>query len=324
MIPTVAVTRELPARVAERLSVGYQLKKSVNDVPLSSDQLAELCRDCDAAFVTATDAIDERFLEKVGPRLKLVASLSSGHDHIDLNAAFKRLVSVTHTPGLHSSAVADMGILLMLGAARRAYEGQSLIRSGNWTGWSPTQLLGKDLNGARLGIFGMGRIGREVAKRARSFGMEIHYFNRKPVDSGGEEALYHASLQSLLSVSDFLIIAAPGSPETHRIINAEAIDLLPDQSIVVNISRGSLIDDKALISALRSGKVLSAGLDVFENEPNVHPDYLSLNNVYLQPHQGSSTIEARHKMCMDLCDEIDRFFSCKPLLHELKMESRSS
>jgi lactate dehydrogenase-like 2-hydroxyacid dehydrogenase len=306
----------------KRLSASYQIRKAAKDVALSSDQLIELCQACDAAFVTAIDSIDERFLGGVGRRLKLVASLSSGHEHIDLNATRKRSISVTHTPGSHSSAVADIGILLILGAARRAYEGQRLIRSGAWKGWSPTQLLGRDLHGARLGIFGMGRIGREVAKRARSFGMEVHYFNRKPVDLDlGETASYHATLQSLLAVSDFLIIAVPGSRETQHIINAEAISLLPDQSVVVNISRGSLIDDEALISALHSGKVLSAGLDVFENEPNFHPGYLSLSNVYMQPHQGSSTNEARHKMCMDLCDEIDRFFSGKPLLHELNMDS---
>jgi lactate dehydrogenase-like 2-hydroxyacid dehydrogenase len=238
--------------------------------------------------------------------VRVIATYSVGNDHIDLVAARNRGIAVLSTPDVLSDAVADMAILLLLAAARRAREGAAIIQEGKWTGWSPTQLVGRDVTGGRLGILGMGRIGRAVAHRARrGFGMDVHYRNCSRLASEVEDgATWHANLLSFLSVSDFLVLTAPATIETRGVLNAQAIAGMPDGAVVVNVSRGSLVDDDALVAALRNGKIAAAGLDVFNNEPALSSDYLTLPTAFLQPHQGSSTIETRLRMGRLLLDGI--------------------
>lgn len=217
---------------------------------------------------------------------------------------------MTNTPGVLTDATAEVAMLLMLGAARRASEGERMIRSGTWSGWAPTQLLGLQLSGRRLGIFGMGRIGQAVARRARAFGMTIHYAGRRRLPPEEEQgALYHADVDDFLAHCDVLSLHCPATPETYHWLNAARIARLPDGAVVVNTARGSVIDDAALIDALRSGKVEAAGLDVFENEPALDPRYRDLSNTFLLPHLGSATVETRNAMGFKALDNLDAFFA---------------
>jgi glyoxylate reductase len=249
-------------------------------------------------LVMAMDRIDAALIARLPMCVRVIATFSVGHDHIDLPAALARGIAVLSTPDVLSDSVADMGMLLLLGAARRAREGMQLLYENRWTGWSPTQLLGKEVSFARIGIFGMGRIGRALAHRARhGFGMEVHYHNRSRLAEELEDgATYHARLDTMLPVSDFLAVVAPSTPQTRGRLDAAAFARLPPGAVVVNLSRGDLIDDAGLIAALRTGHVAAAGLDVFNNEPAIDPDYLTLPNVFLQPHQGSSTARTRLRM----------------------------
>lgn len=268
-------------------------------------ELGAAAQDADALLVMAMDRIDAAFIGALPAGVKVLATLSVGHEHIDLDAARARGLAVLNTPDILSEAVAEMGMLLLLGAGRRAREGDLLLRSGSWAGWSPTQLLGRQASGARLGIFGMGRIGRALARMARGFGMEIHYTNRSRLPAGPERgATYHASVEDLLPVSDFLMLTAPATPETRGLLDRRRIGLLPEGAVVCNLGRGELVVDDDLVAALRSGRVGAAGLDVFAGEPRIHPGYLDLPNVFLQPHQGSSTVETRGRMCDLLLDGI--------------------
>lgn len=268
--------------------------------------LLTAAQDADALLVMAMDRIDAAFLRALPDRVGIVATLSVGHEHIDLAAARARGIAVLNTPDILSDAVAEHGMLLLLGAGRRAREGDLLLRSGSWAGWSPTQLLGRQASGARLGIFGMGRIGSALARMARGFGMEIHYSNRTRLPDELEEgATFHADRDELLSVSDFLMLTAPATPETRGFLDRRRIDLLPPGAVVCNIGRGELVVDDDLIAALRSGRVGAAGLDVFAGEPRINPGYLDLPNVFGQPHQGSSTVETRGRMCDLLLDGIE-------------------
>ncbi len=262
----------------------------------------------DALLVMAMDQIDTALIGDLPESVRVIATYSVGHDHIDLGAARERGIAVLSTPDVLSDAVADLGMLLLLGAARRAHEAMQLIYDRTWTGWSPTQVIGRDVSGGRLGIVGMGRIGRAIARRARhGFGMAVHYHNRSRLAPDIEDdATFHTRLDDLLAVSDFLMLAAPATPETRGLVNESSIERLPHGAIVANVSRGDLVDDEALIAALRSGRVMAAGLDVFNGEPNLNDDYRSLPNVFLQPHQGSSTIETRLKMGRLLLDSIVR------------------
>lgn len=240
------------------------------------------------------DRLDRDAIKALPSTVKMIATYSVGHDHIDLQAAADRRIAVFNTPGVLSDAVADAAMLLLLAAARRATESIALLREGRWTGWTPGQLIGMELGGKTLGILGMGEIGRRVAQRARAFGMEIAYHNRRAVP--GEQARFHADPRSLIAASDILLLAWPSTTETRRFISATTLALARPKLIVVNIGRGDLVNDEDLIAALRTGRILAAGLDVFDNEPAIHPGYMELPNAFLLPHIGSSTWEARLAM----------------------------
>jgi glyoxylate reductase len=246
-------------------------------------------------------ALREDAIHSLPPTLEAIATYSVGYEHIDIVAAQARGLPVLSTPDVLTDAVAETGMLLMLGAARRATESIALIRSRHWPGWNATQLIGVELVGKNLGIFGMGRIGRGVAKRSHAFGMAIHYHNRNRLGPEAEDgAIYHTNFGSLAAVSDVLMIAAQSNAGTRHYFNAERIALLKPGAIVCNVARGDLIDDGALILALTDGRVRAAGLDVFENEPTIDPRYYDLLNVFMLPHIGSSTIETRRRMARAL------------------------
>ncbi len=305
----IVVTRALPTELRERITRSWAAWFNPDDRTLSTDELVQHAtrHRAEVLLVMAMDRIDAAFIAQLPECVRLIATLSVGHDHIDLDAARARGIAVVHTPDILSDAVSEIAIMLMLCAARRAREGEQMLYDQTWGGWSPTQLLGRDVTGARLGVLGMGRIGRTIAHRARAaFDMQLHYHNRSRLASDLEKgAAYHASVESLLENSDFLVLAAPSNPQTRGILNAERIARLPRGAIVVNIARGDLVDDPALIDGLASGHVGAAGLDVFNNEPDIHPGYLSLPNVFLQPHQGSSTIGTRVRMGHMLLDTIE-------------------
>ena len=279
-------------------------------IPTALRKSPRLAASADALLVSAVDPIPADLIRSLPDSVRMIATFSVGTDHIDLAAAKARGIAVSNTPGVLTDATADIAFLLLLGAARRASEGERLIREGRWEGWAPTQLVGVHVTGKRLAILGMGRIGQAVARRARGFDMEIHYHNRRRLPADEESgAIYHADADDLLSVADFLSIHSPATPETHHWLNAERIARLPDRAVVINTARGSVVDDEALIAALRSGKLAAAGLDVFENEPRLHPGYASLPNTFLLPHLGSATDRTRDAMGFTALDNLDAFFA---------------
>jgi glyoxylate reductase len=288
--------RFTPAIEAE-LGKRFDLAVNRDDTVLTPTDIANLAKDAEVLFVTATEAVSAEVIRKLQPSLKIIATLSVGYDHIDMAAARSSGIHVIHTPDVLSDACAEIAMLLVLNACRRGYEADRMVRSGSWPGWGPTQLLGMGLNGRRLGIFGMGRIGRAIATRARGFGLEIHYHNRGqlPHDLEGG-ATYHDTLDSLLGASDIFLIAAPGRPELKGFLNRDRIAKIREGSIVINISRGDLINDDALVEALQSKHLFAAALDVFANEPNIDPRYRTLDNIFLTPHIGSATHETRDAM----------------------------
>ena len=250
-------------------------------------------------------------LTALSDRVKVIANFSVGYDHVDTEAARKKGLIVTNTPDVLSDATAELTIMLMLGAARRASEGERLVRSRQWKDWSPSFMVGTQVTGKRLGIIGFGRVGQVVARRAaRGFDMEIHYHNRSRVAPELEDgAIYHATLEELMPHCDFLALHCVASPETAGLLDSERIALLPDGAIVVNASRGVVVDDGALISALKSGKLFAAGLDVYNNEPDIDPRYRELDNVFLMPHIGSATAETRDAMGFRALDNLDAVFA---------------
>ena len=301
------VTRRLPEPVEARLARSFDVTVNVDDRPLSPAEVATACGGMDALVINTTERLDAAAVSDLPESLKAVATYSVGHEHLDLEALQARGIPVVYTPDVLSASVADNAMLLMLGAARRAREGQALIVEGRWKGWGPRQLIGTEVTGKRLGIFGMGRIGREIARRARAFDMEVGYRNRRPLEAGA--GLYFADEREFLSRSDILVIAAPASPETRRWLNAERIAGLPEGALVVNIARGSLVDDDALTVAVESGRLAGAGLDVFEGEPDIHPAYLRLDRIYVQPHIGSSTMETRLAMAEHAISGLEDLFA---------------
>ena len=268
------------------------------DAP-SKEELLNSIKDAapfDGLICTPNDQIDTDLIQKLPESVKVISTYSVGFEHIDLEAAQERGITITHTPNVLTDATADIAMLLLLCASRRALEGDRMVREGKWTGWAPTQLLGLGLQGKRLGILGMGRIGEAFAKRAAAFGMEIHYHNRKPSRSEVLNAIYHPDPNSLLEVSDVLSLHFPLTQKTRKFLNAERIEMLPENAIVINTARGGVVDDEALIAALKCGRIYAAGLDVFDGEPHLHQGYKTLDNVYLLPHLGSATQETRHAM----------------------------
>jgi lactate dehydrogenase-like 2-hydroxyacid dehydrogenase len=311
--PIVVVTSHFIEAVETRIAREYEARRSVNGGSFKSEELLAAAEGADAMLVTLADRIDAEFFKRVSASVKVIATYSVGLDHIDLRAAANRKIAIAYTPLVETDAVADIAMLLLLGASRRAYEAQELVRSGAWKSSNATALLGWQPTGKILGIFGMGRIGQAVARRARGFGMKIHYYNpiRLPAETVGD-AVFHADPLDLLRVSAFLSLHAPESEETHHFLNAKTLQLLPPGAIVVNTARGGLVVDEDLIVALQSGQVAAAGLDVFEGEPRLHPGYVVLKNTFLLPHIGSATVETRTAMGMLALDNIDAVLSSNP------------
>jgi len=297
--PLVVVTRKLPDVVETRMMELFDTRLNPDDVPLTQPQLVDAMAGADVLVPTVTDRIDRAMIEQAGPKLRLIASFGTGVDHIDLRAARERGIVVTNTPGVLTDDTADMTMALLLAIARRVAEGERLVRSGQWTGWGPTTMLGHRITGKRLGILGMGRIGSALARRARAFGMSIHYHNRRRVHPDVEqelEATYWASLDQMLARMDVVSINCPHTPATYHLLSERRLKLLRPHCYIVNTSRGEVIDEVALTRMLSKGEIAGAGLDVFEHEPAVNPKLLRLDNVVLLPHMGSATIEGRIDM----------------------------
>jgi lactate dehydrogenase-like 2-hydroxyacid dehydrogenase len=310
MTTTLLVSRRLPPMVEQRAAASYDARLNKDDVPYSADQLLALAESADGLLVCPGNTIDAGLIAKLSARVKIVATYSVGYDHIDVKAATARGLVVTNTPDVLTDATADAAILLMLAAARRAGEGERLVRAGAWDGWKPTQLLGTHITGKRLGILGMGRIGQAVARRARGFGMTIHYSDiRRLAPEQEQGAIFHADPDALLGQVDVLSLHMPGGAETARFLNAARLAKLPKGAIVVNAARGTLVDDEALIAALKSGHIAAAGLDVYANEPKLHAGYRGLDNAFLLPHLGSATVETRNAMGYRALDNLDAFFA---------------
>jgi glyoxylate reductase len=297
--PLVVVTRKLPDVVETRLMELFDTRLNLDDKPMSAGELKAAVASAAVLVPTVTDRIDKGLIDGAGPNFKLIASFGTGVDHIDLDAAKARGITVTNTPGVLTEDTADMTLGLILAVARRIGEGERLVRSGRWTGWGPTSMLGLRLAGKRLGIVGMGRIGTAVARRARAFGLSIHYHNRRRADPAIEAALeasYWESLDQMLGHMDVLSINCPHTPATYHLLSARRLRRLKPHAIVVNTARGEVIDEAALIRALYAREIAGAGLDVYAHEPRVDPKLLELDNVVLLPHMGSATLDGRIAM----------------------------
>ena len=306
MARTLLITRLLPRDVLARADRDYHVRLNDAVGVLPTDQLVRLAQGADAILCTPMDRLNAAVIAALPDSVRVIGTFSVGYEHIDLAAAKARGIAVVNTPDVTSAPTAEIAMLLILAAARRAGEGERLVRSGGWTGLTALQLLGTGVTGRRLGIFGMGHIGRALARMARGFDMEIHYHNRSRLPPELEQgATYHASEDTMLPLCEVLSLNAPAGPETTDWLNAERIAWLPEGAIVVNTARGTLIDDEALIAALRTGHVRAAGLDVYNHEPRLHPGYLELENVVLLPHIGSATWQARNAMGFVALDGID-------------------
>ncbi len=304
----ILITRKLIKSTEEYASTIFKVKLNKEDRILSKDELINQSNDCEAILTSISDQLNEETILKLSDKIKIISNFAVGFGNINLKAAKKRNIVVTNTPGVLTDATAEITMLVLLGAARRAKEGAEWVNKKNWK-WSADFLMGKQLSGSRLGILGMGRIGRAVAERAKSFGMKIHYFNRSRLSSVLEKgAKYHNSIKSLLSVSDFFSINCPATNETKHIINEKSIKYFPDGAVIANSARGDMIDDRAMIKALKNGKIFSLGLDVFNGEPDIHPEYLTLPNVFVMPHLGSSTKKTRTAMGDLAISNINDFF----------------
>lgn len=295
--PVLLVTRRLPPAVEERAAREFEAHLNPEDRKLTQGELIAAAAGADAVLCGPTDRLDAETIAALPPSVKALGTFSVGFDHIDLEAAKRRGLGVCNTPDVLSVATAELAMLLILVAARRAGEGERMVRAGKWEGWGPIQLLGTEVSGRRLGIFGMGRIGRELARIARGFAMEVHYHDIARLPPEREAgAIFHADEKSFLAVSEVLSLHAPGGETTRHWLNATRIAMLPKGAVVANAARGSLVDDGALIAALKSGHIAAAGLDVYEGEPRLNPGYLALENVVLLPHLGSATIQTRNAM----------------------------
>ena len=310
MKPVVLVTRKLPDAVEDRLRRDYQPRLNPDDRLYSSDELIERAAGADAILPCHTERITAEVIARLPASVRIIANFSVGFDHVDVAAAKSRGIVVTNTPEVLSDATAELTIMLMLGAARRASEGEQLVRTRRWRDWSPSFMVGTQVTGKRLGIVGMGRVGRVTARRARGFEMKIHYHDVRRLPPDQEEgAIFHPTPEDLMPHCDFLAFHCVATPQTRKMLNADRIALLPDGAIVVNASRGAVVDDEALLAGLKSGKVAAAGLDVYNDEPNIHPGYRELPNTFLMPHIGSATKETRNAMGFRALDNLDAFFA---------------
>ena len=297
--PLVIVTRKLPEAVETRMRELFDARLNLSDAPMTPAQLAEAMAKADVLVPTVTDRIDARLIEKAGANLKLIANFGTGVDNIDVRAATDKGITVTNTPGVLTEDTADMTMALILAVPRRLVEGVKALEEDRFKGWSPTWMLGHRLQGKRLGIVGMGRIGQAVARRARAFGLGIHYHNRKPVHPDIEqelEATYWDSLDQMLARMDIVSVNCPHTPATYHLLSARRLKLMKPSAYIVNTARGEVIDESCLAQMLEKGQLSGAGLDVFENEPAVNPKLLKAHNVVLLPHMGSATVEGRIDM----------------------------
>ncbi|MFA7413961.1 MAG: D-glycerate dehydrogenase [Rhizobium sp.] len=302
--PKVYITRKLPDAVETRMRELFDAELNIDDSPRTQPELVAAVKTADVLVPTVTDRIDAALIEQAGPQLKLIASFSNGFDHIDVDAAARKGITVTNTPNVLTEDTADMTMALILAVPRRLVEGARILieKPGDWAGWSPTWMLGRRIWGKRIGIIGMGRIGTAVARRAKAFGLSIHYHNRKRVSPATEDALeatYWDSLDQMLARVDIVSVNCPSTPATFHLLSARRLALMQPTSYIVNTARGDIIDEAALIQCLRDGKIAGAGLDVFENEPAVNPKLIKLadeGKVVLLPHTGSATIEGRIDM----------------------------
>ena len=314
----VLVTTKLLKLNEDRMSKLWNVKLNLNNEVYSQNKLIELSKDCEGILSSIVDKIDESTINKLSNSVKIISNFAVGFGNIDIKAARKKNIIVTNTPDVLTDATAEIAMLLILGAARRASEGIEWARNKNWK-WSADFLIGKQLEGSRLGILGMGRIGRAVALRAKAFGMQIHYHNRSRLKTDLEAgANYHDSIQSLFSVSDILSINCPATPETTNIINKKTLEFFPEGAIITNSARGDMIDDEAMVKALISGRIFALGLDVYKGEPNIHPGYLNQPNVFILPHLGSATKKTRIAMADLAIDNIEEYFKtghCKNMVN---------
>jgi glyoxylate reductase len=313
--PVVVITRRLPEPVETRMRELFDARLNVDDHPMQHDELVAAMREADVLVPTLTDRIDEALLDKIGDRLKLITSFSNGVDHIDVPAAAKRGITVTNTPNVLTEDTADMTMALILAVPRRLTEGASLLKAtGKWQGWSPTWMLGRRIWGKRLGIIGMGRIGTAVARRAKAFGLSIHYHNRHRVDPRTEEELeatYWDSLDQMLARMDIISVNCPSTPASFHLLSARRLNLIQPSAYIVNTARGDIIDEAALIKLINDGRIAGAGLDVFEHEPAVNPKLVRLAEkakVVILPHMGSATMEGRVDMGERVIINIRTFF----------------
>jgi glyoxylate reductase len=297
--PKVIVTRKLPDPVETRMRELFDTELNLTDQPMGQDELLDALQRAEVLVPTITDRIDSRLLSRAGPSLKLIANFGAGVDNIDVATANARGIAVTNTPGVLTEDTADMTMALILASARRVVEGAQVVQTGGFQGWSPTWMMGRRIYGKRLGIVGMGRIGQAVAKRAKAFGLQIHYHNRKPVSPRIEEELeatYWESLDQMLARMDVVSVNCPHTPATFHLLSARRMKLLQPHAILVNTARGEVIDEAALANMLARGEIAGAGLDVYEHEPAINPKLLKLPNVVLLPHMGSATVEGRIDM----------------------------
>ena len=304
----ILVTRKLLKENEDKLSELFEAKLNQDDKIYSAQEIIDRSKDCDGILSSVTDPINSDTISKLSSSIKIIANGAVGFGNIDFKAARDRGISVTNTPDVLTDATADIQILLLLGASRKAFEGRIAAEKQNWK-WSWDFLLGKQMSNKRLGILGMGRIGRAVARRAKGFGMEIHYHNRSKLSPDLEEgAIYHKDLKSLFAKSEFLSINCPATPETIKIINRETLSYLKDNTVVGNAARGDVVDDEAMVDAIKSGKVFAYGLDVYNGEPKIHPEYLKLKNIFLLPHLGSATKRTRWDMAYRATKNLEDFF----------------
>lgn len=310
--PVVWISRKLSDATLARARRDYEVIVNEADTPGAADEIIAMSARVDAMIPCHSEHFSAEVATRLDPRLKIIANHSVGVDHCDLPALAARGIVVTNTPDVLSDATAELAMLLMLGAARRAVEGDRLVRTGAWNSWSPAFMVGKQVSGARLGIVGMGRVGRAFAKKARGFDMEIHYHNRSrlsPDDEAG--AIYHENIETLLPNADFLSLHCPATPETTGVLNAGTIAMLPDGAVVVNTARGALVDEAALLNAIETGKLSAAGLDCFQTEPGGNPAFAAHENIFMMPHIGSATRRTRDAMGFRALDNLDAFFAGK-------------
>lgn len=297
--PKVIVTRKLPDSIETRMAELFDVTLNLSDKPLDKEALKKAVASADVLVPTVTDNIDAEVIEAAGKKLKLIANFGAGVNHIDVAAAQEKGIAVTNTPGVLTEDTADLAMALILSVPRRLFEGEKILRSGEWTGWTPTFLMGRRIQGKRLGIIGMGRIGSAIARRAKAFNMAVHYHKRKRLPAEVErelEATYWDDLDEMLSRMDFVSINCPLTEETHHLLDRARLKKLQPHAVIINTARGEIIDEEALADLIEVGRIAGAGLDVFEQEPEINPKLLELDNVVLLPHMGSATVEARMAM----------------------------